>query len=95
MRRSRVCRVVAVLVAIAVIVSATAALTHGHFQSKSTDKAPCGICMVTHGTSAALLIAPPVANIRTVVEAVIPDLNGFHRSGLAFHIIQDRAPPQI
>jgi hypothetical protein len=94
MRRSRICRVVAVFMAIAVIASATVALAHGHLPSKSQDKAPCGICMAAQGTSLALLSAPTAVDIRTAVEMVIPRPEPLHHRAPASHTTQDRAPPQ-
>jgi hypothetical protein len=80
--------------AIAVIASATVALAHGHLPSKSEDKAPCGICMVSQDTSLALLSAPTGVDIRTAVEMVIPRPDPLHHRALASHTTQDRAPPQ-
>lgn len=86
---------VVVLATIAFLTVSTAALAHGHADSKDTDESHCVMCRAAHGATH-LIAAPAIALHFAPVQVELLVSHG--HAGIPFiqqFSTQDRAPPQL
>ena len=88
-------RVLIIVVTLALLTVSTAALAHGHLDTKSSDESHCAMCLAVH--SATHLVGTAIVSLHfTIIQTAVvvrPEL-----STLAFVESlsnQDRAPPQL
>jgi hypothetical protein len=88
-------RAFTVLAILAFLAVSTAALTHGHSDSKSVSDSRCAMCMAVH--SATHAVATPIATLyfsAAQITYLAPSIS-FLLAFVQPRLNQDRAPPQF
>jgi hypothetical protein len=92
----RLTRQVLMFLAVLVFLTvSTAALAHGHPDTKSVNESHCVMCMAVHSTTHAIavsIVLPPFATAQT--SFLVPS-ESFAFAFVQALLIQDRAPPQL
>ena len=88
-------RLVVVLAVIVFIAVSTAALAHGHSDTKSINESHCATCIAVHSAALAILTAAVALTLAAVLASYAFAAPGHTLVSGSLRPVQGRAPPQF